>query len=235
MITLFIITYNEELILQFTINHYRTRFPNCRIILFDNFSTDNTIKIAKDNNCEIILFDTNNQINENKYLEIKNNFWKSAKTDWVLICDADELLDINEQSLLEEQQFGATIIKPEAFNMVNLQDNLDYANIKHGVRCQDYDKLYLFNKKFINQVNYLPGCHIANPKGTLKVSNNTYKLYHYSYVNIEVMINKYSSYSKRLSPTNLINSWGLHYMQTSSQIEETFKDMRNLAIKVRDD
>jgi hypothetical protein len=80
MITIYTIAYNEEIFIQFMIDHYRSRFPNCHIVVYDNESTDNTVAIAKANNCEVITYCTNNQIQDRKYLEIKNNCWKKSKT-----------------------------------------------------------------------------------------------------------------------------------------------------------
>src|SRR3990167_11265325 len=99
MITVYTITYNESLLIQFMIDHYRSRFPDCRIVVYDNISTDDTVKIALANGCEVIPYDTNGQIQDSHYIQIKNNCWKDAKTDWVLICDMDELLDINTAQL----------------------------------------------------------------------------------------------------------------------------------------
>ena len=45
-ISTFTICYNEEIILQKFINHYRTRFPNCEITIYDNMSTDNSRQIV---------------------------------------------------------------------------------------------------------------------------------------------------------------------------------------------
>ena len=104
MITVYTIAYNEELIMQFMIDHYRSRFPGCNIVVYDNMSTDNTTKIARANDCEVIQYDTNNQIQDRRYIEIKNNCWKNALTEWVLICDMDELLDINAEQLKKEEE-----------------------------------------------------------------------------------------------------------------------------------
>lgn len=81
MITLYTMAYNEEVFLKYMIDHYRSRFPNCRIILHDNESTDSTAAIARENNCEVINFPTNNEIDEFKITQLKNNCWKSANTD----------------------------------------------------------------------------------------------------------------------------------------------------------
>ena len=73
MITIYSLAYNEELLLQFMIDHYKERFPSCKIIIYDHMSTDKTVEIAKLNNCEVRTFDTGGKIDDNKYLEIKKN------------------------------------------------------------------------------------------------------------------------------------------------------------------
>src|SRR3989338_8384979 len=118
MITVYTLAYNEELLIQFMIDHYRTRFPGCRIVVNDNMSTDNTVKIARANGCQVIPYDTNNQIQDRRYMEIKNNCWKDAKTDWVLICDMDELLEINANQLKTEEKSGTTIVRSTFYTMV---------------------------------------------------------------------------------------------------------------------
>ena len=46
-ITIHTVAYNEEKIVKYFIEHYRNRFPNCIIKIWDNFSKDNTVDIAK--------------------------------------------------------------------------------------------------------------------------------------------------------------------------------------------
>lgn len=232
MLTIYTIAYNESLSLQFMIDHYRSRFSNCHIVLYDNCSTDTTVEVAKANNCEIRVFDTNNQINELKYLEIKNHVWKQANTDWVMICDVDELVDINEQDLKREEKLGSTIIKFEGYNMINMADNFDLASMKHGVRHLDYDKYYLFNKRFVNEIHYRPGCHMAYPKGTNVLSEKVYLAYHYKYVNLDHLISRSRMYADRLSLQNKQNFWGLDYQYSETKIRERFQIMRDKAKQI---
>jgi len=132
MIEIFTICYNEEIILQKFIDHYRTRFPNCEITIYDNMSTDNSRQIAIKNGCKVLEYDSNNEIRDDLYLEIKNNCWKQAKTDWVLICDTDEFLDINQEQLEKED---CSIILSKGYNMVNLEDDLIFDNIIEQSSC----------------------------------------------------------------------------------------------------
>ena len=104
MITVYTMAFNEEILMQFMIDHYRSRFPNCHIVVYDYESTDKTAEIANNNNCEVINYSTNNEVDDEKLRHLKNNCWKNAATDWVLVCDVDEMLDINEQQLIEEDK-----------------------------------------------------------------------------------------------------------------------------------
>ncbi len=236
MITVYIMTYNEEIMIDFTINHYRKRFPNCNIVLCDNFSTDKTREIANKYGSKIQDFNTNDKIDDYKYLELKNNCWKTADTNWVLVCDADELLDITYKQLQSEDLNGTTIIRSEGYNMVNMEDNLDLLSIKNGVKAEQYNKSLLFNRSKLKEINYTIGCHNAIPLGKVIYSKNIYPLYHYKFLNTDYQIARYSMYASRLSDNNKKFGMGFHYLDNEELIRIHYKNMRDLARnnKVRD-
>jgi len=233
MITVYTVTYNEELLIQFMIDHYRERFPGCRIVLYDNMSTDDTVKIALANACEVIPFDTNNEFQDRRNMEIKNSCWKDAKTDWVLTCDLDELFDINEAELKIEEAFGASMIRCELYDMINMEDSLDIAGMKYGVKADFPGKFCLFNKKLISEINYSPGAHKCNPVGTVCYSKKAYGGYHYASVNENLTIEKFKIYRARLSPENIKMGWGIQYFMTPEEIRKEYADLRSQVIKVR--
>jgi hypothetical protein len=223
MIEIFTIIYNEEIILQKFINHYRERFPNCEITIYDNMSTDNSRQIAVENNCKIIDYNSNNEIRDDLYLEIKNNCWKKANTSWVLIADADEFLDINQEQLQKED---CSIILSKGYNMVNLEDDLIFENIKFGIRAKQYDKYYLFNKSKIKEINYEAGCHSANPKGEIKFSKNVYNLFHYTMLSEQYLIDRYRRNYERLSSINKKYGWGIQYTENEQIIKNRFNQAK---------
>ncbi|MFZ4796013.1 MAG: glycosyltransferase family 2 protein [Bacteroidia bacterium] len=233
MITIYSLAYNEELLIQFMIDHYKERFPSCKIIIYDHMSTDKTVEIAKLNNCEVRTFDTGGKIDDNKYIEIKNSCWKTATTDWVLVCDIDELIDITEGQLKKEETIGTTIIKTEGYNMINVENNCDFYNMKNGVRQIKFDKSCLFNKKFINNINYIHGCHECRPIGIIKNSSISYKLYHYKYINIDWLIDKHKKYAERLSDINKKYKWGIEYLNNEKDIKNHFVCLQKNSVKVR--
>jgi glycosyltransferase involved in cell wall biosynthesis len=214
------------------LNHYKSRFPECNFVLYDNYSTDKTNEIAKNNGCEIIMYDTNNQVDDQKLTHLKNNCWKNAKTDWVLVCDVDELLEINADNLKKEEEKNVTIINSIAYNMVNMEDNFDFANIKYGSRCPPYDKRLLFNKKFIQEINYCPGGHMCSPIGVAKYSDSEYTLYHHNGYNIEYLIFRHLETAKRLSALNKRNGWGFQYLDPPEKKREMMLGARGYVTKI---
>jgi hypothetical protein len=201
-------------------------FPGCKIVIYDNESTDDSVKIATEAGCEVISYDTNNKLSDSKYLEIKNNCWKAATTQWVLIADIDEHLYITEQELLAEGENGVSVITSMGFNMVNHLDNMDIDSIIYGVRSESYDKVYLFDRLSIESIKYSPGAHFAKVLGYVCNSKRAYTCKHYKYVNVDYMINRHATFASRLSEENIKKGYGAHYLYPEHQIKNEFKTAR---------
>lgn len=232
MIHLYSIIFNSELFLQFMIDHYRNKFPNCLITFYENQSTDASKEIALKNNCEIIDYNTNGILDDLNLIKLKNNCWKNSKTDWVIIVDPDELLNISEDELKNEENYGTSIIKPEGYDLVNLEDNFNLINMKYGLRNTMYDKCCLFNKTKIKDINWIAGAHVCNPIGNIKYNYNKYKLYHYKYLNPQFTIDRYKMTAKRLSEINLKTGMGNYVLSSEDTIKTEYISRRSNAIKV---
>lgn len=230
--TIFTITYNEELMLPIFVQHYRNRFPNCNIVVYDNYSTDNTVLIAKSLNCEVIQYDTGNKLSDTKYLEIKNNCWKDIN-GWVIVADCDELLDIDQLMLINLDNHGCTLIQATGYNMVNFNDDLNIESIVYGVRAKSYDKTICFNAAKIKEINYGPGAHSCSPIGLQRYTVLKIKLWHYKYINIDYMIKRHAEYGNRLSDENIKKGYGAHYLYTPEQITNEFNEAKKNAIKIK--
>ena len=234
MITIFTITYNEEVILPYFIKWYRERFPNCKIVVYDNESTDGTKNICLSTpNLQYIPYHTGNKLSDSTYLKIKNNAWKHADTDWVIVCDVDEFLDVNAIDVLSFDNVGINIFKSKGYNMCNVDNLEDITEIKHGVRAIQYDKTILFNRKRIKEINYGAGCHHCEPQGDVNKATISLPLYHMKFIDVNLLVNKYKSYASRLSDENKEMRWGYHYEQEEWLIREEFKNTLQLAEKIR--
>lgn len=236
MITIFTIAYNEELMLPFFVLHYRKNFPDCRIVIYNNMSTDRTKDLAVSLGCEVIDYDTGGKLSDQTYLDIKNNCWKRIETEdgdrWVMIVDMDEFCEINDAQLSAESHAGVTVIDFIGYNMVNHANNFDITGITQGVRAPSYDKRYCFNAAKIFEINYLPGCHRANPRGLFITSLGQYRCLHYKYVQIDYMIKRHAHYASRLSDENIKKGWGFHYKFSPDAITEEFIQAQHNAIKI---
>lgn len=233
MITIYTICYNEEMVLPHFIKWYRSRFANCRIVVYDNESTDDTVEIALQNNCEVITYSTNNKLSDSAYLRIKNSCWESSLTDWVMIVDCDEFVYVSEKDLVGFQNKKFTIISAVGYNMCNVEGLTELGDIKHGVKATQYDKSILFNKKFIKDINYNAGCHTCNPKGVVNYGVGLVNLYHMHLISEQALVDKYLRNATRMSEENKKNKWGYHYLQNEETVRANYRHGLELAKIIR--
>ena len=235
-ITIYILCFNEEILLPYTLEHYKRMFPAAKVVVVDNVSTDATVHIAKGYGCEVISFDTEGKLSDLNFQHIKNNYWKHATSDFVLVCDCDEWLFITEEELGIEAQRGRTIIRSEAYHMINMEDNLDLAGITHGFRDEQtaifYDKCLLFDRTQIQEINYNVGAHSVRPVGRVSYTDGTYKLYHYKYISPDYLVNRYKSYAERMSQENITHSYGGQFLETEQTIRTQFEENRAKSVKI---
>ena len=216
MIKIYTICYNEELLLPFFIDWYKSRL-DCEIVVYNNYSTDSSKEIALSKGCTVVDWDSGNQIRDDLYLAIKNNCWKNHQ-GWVGIMDVDEILDVYPESLT------GTIVQGIGYNMVNLNDRIYLNEIKYGVRDIVYDKMFMFDTRHISEINYEAGCHRANPVGNVEVSRAN--CYHFKYLSADYLVDRYKMYNERLSDINKEHKWGFQYEAEEAYIREHFEIMQ---------
>jgi hypothetical protein len=231
MYYIYILCYNEEDIIRQTISHYRKNIPDCHITIYDNYSTDNSITIALEENCEIVRFDTNNDLNDHVHRSIKNNCWKNIKHGWVIVVDMDEWLDITQKQLDIEHKNGTTLLKTHGLQMIgesktkNASDICLNKIVKY-VSDSEYSKKICFHVPEIKYMNYSVGAHISNPQGDVRYSKKTYILQHYNYLGFEYLVNKLQ---KRYKRSELMRKEGkaVHYRFANDLewIRQTYNDM----------
>lgn len=234
-INIFLICYNESIIIENTINHYKERFPNSIIYILNNYSTDNSVEIAINKNCKIINSTSEifkNNIDELELLKLKNEFWKDYEKGWTIICDMDELLDINENDLIYETSQNVTIINTLGIQMVGESREEDLSdicikNINKGYFNERFNKRICFNSSYINDINFSPGAHQCNPMGEIKYSHRKYYLKHYNYLGEKYYINKILNRHKRKPKEYLKIGWDRHYINDINKIKETYYSSLN--------
>jgi hypothetical protein len=214
-INVFLLCYNEEPLLPHTIKHYKKYLPSCKITIYDNESTDNSVKIAKELGCNIVSWNSNNKIDDLKYIEIKDNCWKCVKTGWVIVADMDEFVCVTEDDLINEKRSGVTILNIECYNIIGESKTLDLTDIDlqlitKYVKTPFESKKLCFLREAITDMNYSPGAHSCKPKGRIIYSPKVYMNKHMSFLGLPYLKDKIIKRFNR-NKDNRKKGFGSHY------------------------
>jgi glycosyltransferase involved in cell wall biosynthesis len=199
----YFIAFNEAETIHLTIKHYQSFCS--KIVVYDNFSTDNTREIAESMGCEVRLFGIEGQLNDAEYLKVKNNCWKGSQADWVIVCDADEVLNLVDFTTAKEE--GATIFHTFGHNMFSEQlPKESWFEVNTGIHDPNYSKCIVFNPKEITEINYQYGCHTfkpEGPQGRIQWATAVPLLLHYKHVGgAKRLADRHALYESRRSPLN---------------------------------
>jgi hypothetical protein len=179
---IFIVCYNEAIMIPHTVSHYRSRFPECTITILDNYSSDASVEIAKNLGCSIKPLDTGGIINDYILSEVKSNGWKGCDS-WVIICDMDEWLCVNESNLRDEEEKGVTILRVKGYNIIAdsqsvILDDVNLHSLTQGIFNPYECKNICFNAKYITDMHFSLGSHSCSPVGKVVFSDKEYILKH---------------------------------------------------------
>jgi hypothetical protein len=225
-INIFILCYNESYLLPHTINHYKKYLPSCKITIYDNQSSDNSVKLALSLGCNVISWSSNNQINDHLYLKIKNNCWKNIKNGWIIMIDMDEFLCVTEDELLDEIKNETSILEIKGLEMVGESNKIDLTDIdlqkinKYVDKDEESKKLCFLREK-ITEMNYGMGAHHCNPLGNIKYSSKIYYNKHMNTLGLNYINNKTK---KRYERSELMLKQGLatHYAYPEEIIKKNY-------------
>jgi glycosyltransferase involved in cell wall biosynthesis len=228
-INVFLLCYNESVLLPHTINHYKKYMPSCKITIYDNESTDNSVEIAKSYGCEVISWSSNDMIDDYKYKDIKNNNWKHIQSGWIIMADMDEFLCISENELLYEINQGTTILQVQGRDMIGESNTLDLSDIdlqeikKYQENSSENKDLCFLRDKIIN-IFYSCGAHVCNPTGEIRYSSKKYINKHMNYLGLEFSIDKIM---RRYERSSLMRSKGMatHYINDIEEIRKKYETL----------
>ena len=230
-INVFLLCHNESAILPHTIKHYKTHLPSCTITIYDNESTDNSVKIAKSFGCRVISFKSHNILDEPMLTNIRNNCWKTIKDGVIIVADMDEYICITEAELMAEINMGTTILRILGINMIGESQTIDLSDIDLQLikKYVDEDpispesKNLCFLRESIIEMNYGVGAHYCSPQGIIKYSAKIYYNKHMSYLGVPFITNKMI---KRYERSHQMRKQGLsiHY---TDDVDKIYGDYTN--------
>jgi len=220
-ITCYFIGFNIQDTIAWTIRHYQ-KFCQ-RVVYFDNFSTDLSRDIALELGADVRLFGKAGVLDDQAYLDVKLNCWKTDTSDLVVVCDDDEIL------LYPPTHVGPTIYKTQGYGMYsNSFPKENWTEIMTGVKDDQYSKFVIFNPKAIKDIGYVFGCHghQTKPKGNIVYGGDVLPLLHYNRVGgVERQIQRHRMYlQKEWGEAN--KKWDLahHYKESETHKRKYFAE-----------
>jgi len=230
-INIFLLCYNEQILLPHTVAHYKHWLPSCNITIYDNESTDDSVTIAKKLGCNVISWSSNNQIDNFINRDVKNNCWKSIEKGWIIMADMDEWICVTEQQLIEEQNTGTSILQIIGADMIGESNTLDLSDINLHEICKYVhngweNKSLCFLREKITEMNYTVGAHNDYPVGEIKISEKYYVNKHMDWLGLPFSINKQKSRYMRASYMRK-NNLSYHYMNDEEQIKKNYFNKLN--------
>lgn len=240
---LYLLCYNESILIQDTIDHYLSRFSKIKISILDNESTDNSVEIAASKGCNILSWSSTG-IDDNQYIKFKNNIWKNVLSReeediWIIVADMDEWLSITEQELQSENDRGITVISTLGYNMTgnsNKEDltDIDLHSLENGFYWPDENKSICFKRSAIQEMNYAIGAHTCKPIGNVVYSERKYILKHMEPLGLPFMLHKFTERYKRTEKKRNEGEWwaGLHYSDNIVKIKTRYDEQYNGAVSI---
>ena len=223
MIEAHVLTYNEERLIWHYISHH-LQFCD-RIYVYDNYSTDNTVSIAKTFGERVqVKYFGNRYLDDREYLKVKNNCWKNSNADFVIVGDCDEFVYLDSIP-----QKGVDIIKLNWFDMVSDLEAVQGIEIEEVVRHGVFNpngKVNMFNTR-LKEIGYTFGAHEINPQSNVTFSPIQGKLLHFKYIGgVESLISRHKMYEKRMSQFNRSHGMGVHYLWNEQQSREYYDNIK---------
>lgn len=223
--------HNEAPMIPYFIRHYQ-RFAD--IYFYESNSTDGSVELAESLGAHVIPFPTGNELNEIRFLEMKNNCWKGSDADWVIIGDTDELVyHPNLINILQSTKY--TIFYPKEWRMYSehfpTTPGQIYDEVQYGTPgLPGYNKMNLFRPSEIKEMNYAVGCHSAQPEGNVKIcTDSEIVTLHFHNMGIDYRLKRNAYFASRLSELNKQRGWGSHVQLSENKVkEEIEKEMGNL-------
>lgn len=236
----YIIAYNEEKLLPFTLDYYSSFCE--KIFVYDNNSTDSSDEIYKKySKVEVIKWDSGNKINELNYVKIKSEEYRKHSrnydVDWVITADCDEFIYHPNliEKLKEYKERGITVVQTSGHEMVcETFPEYDGELLPNKVKIGS-DKMPMLSKSIIFNpsidINFGPGAHSFKSNKTILSPNDEIKILHYKCLGKEYVIEIYKDRFNRLSQINKSNQWGFHYGETDkflNLMDNILKNNKNI-------
>lgn len=199
--------------------------------MYDNYSTDNSVDLARSLGMEVRTFGKQGELNDAEYIRVKDNCWKEARgeADFVIVCDADEFLYHKDllRKLQEYKENGITLPRTKGYEMVSeILPSQDIFDITTGFKQSKFSKSLIFDPNKIEEINYNYGSHNHKARGLIKKSWSRLWVLHYRNIGgFERIRKRHEEYQNRLSQFNKDMRFGKEYLMDLDEKYSVWKTM----------
>jgi hypothetical protein len=225
------LAYNEEAMVPHFFDWYQSRLPQALIVVHDNESTDSTADVVISRGGLVEPFSTGGVCRDDVLIEVKNEAWKGSSADWVIVCDMDEFLDV-DQEFLSTTKFD--VIRGIGFDMVGVTGNP--AATRQGIRAPVLDKFAAWRPGRTAEISFSIGGHDARPQpldASKPLLMGRRRFFHYKWLSPEYVLERYALLNDRRSELNREMGWGSHYDREQAALLDQWRRMLVAAHLVR--
>jgi len=232
-INVILVCFNENYLLPHTIKHYKKYLPSCKITIYDNRSTDDSVSIAESLGCKIIDWDTEDRINDFKLRDLKNNCWKTINQGWIIMADMDEFLCVTEEDLCKEMKAGTSILTTKGYDMLGESNKIDISDIdlqdiKKYIDNNFENKNLCFLREKIKDMNYVIGAHKCKPTGDPIFSSTVYMNKHMKNLGLDFVIERMNRAYERSTYMRKLGKC-YHYHNDIEKLKKEFNNNLKMA------
>lgn len=231
--------WNEIDMLDFFFRHYDPWVE--RYVLFDDGSTDGSReRLADHPRVELhALRRTHPDSLILSLLDLYNQAWKRSRgqADWVAVVNVDEHLHhpAVDGYLAKCRRAGVTAIPTRGYEMVadDVPDRSAtlVASVRRGAPSGPMSKLAIFDADAIDEINYAPGRHSAEPTGRVALPDRHELLnLHFKHLGLERTLERRAEQRPRLSARDRSRQWGHEYDEGRTATAAWLAELRSRAV-----
>lgn len=242
VVHLFAQCWNDEWMLPFFFRHYDSLVD--RYVIYDDGSTDRTWS----------LLQAHPKVDARRFVRrvpesfalseqaLSNDCWKGSRgaADWVIVTDLDEHLFHPEWTtyLSRCTHAGVTAIPALGFQMVSdtppqAGEQLA-ATYPFGAPWAQMMKLSIFDPAAIDDIDFEPGRHRADPRGRVSVPDtDEMLLLHYKYLGFERTHRRHEQLRQGLGRLDAERGWGHKYTWSADELREDWARHAGRLVDVR--
>lgn len=233
--------WNEALMLPFMLRHYASWVD--RFVIYDSQSTDGSVDLLrrtpKVEVRDLIWTDSDSMIVTLQNLH--NTCWKESRgaADWVIVADIDEFLYQPDFPgyLRRCRKRGVTCIPALGYEMVSdrfpVPEQALLTTVRRGLPHHMMSKLRLFDPNAVDETNFGPGGHTAEPAGRVVYpKRDELLLLHYKWLGVDYLARRNAMMETTRRARDVANNWAHHYRTPPADLAANLREMLGRSVDV---